>query len=193
MKSFVQGKAKQSKKKNNNFVHRMLHFHKCCFPNICVELQVVNSINSRLVEKSQCIRIRIRSYIYNILYKLCLCSGWLQVSLAEIQSSALTPNQRRLACFARRLEKQKNGFLDNVVSCQLFCARKCCHLRIGAGRNITSSQCWTILVVLEEVEHKQWKTNKKKRKKEEKKAWFGGTSFCCPLRKISQRFAKFQG
>ena len=29
-------KAKQNKAKNNNFVHRMLHFHKCCFPNICV-------------------------------------------------------------------------------------------------------------------------------------------------------------
>ena len=66
-----------------------------------------------------------------------------RASLAEIESSApvWTPNQRLLACFARRLEKQKNGFLDNVVSCQLFCARKCCHLRIGAGRNITSSQC----------------------------------------------------
>ena len=71
---------------------------------------------------------------------LCMLRVIASYSLAEIQSSA-RPNQRRLACFARRLEKQKNGFLDNVVSCQLFCARKCCHLRIGAGRNITSSQC----------------------------------------------------
>ena len=33
----------------------------------------------------------------------------------------------------------------------------------------------------------------KKKKERKKKAWFGDTSFCCPLRKISQRFAKFQG
>ena len=40
-----------------------------------------------------------------------------RASLAKIESSApvWTPNQRRPACFARRLEKQKNGFLDNVV------------------------------------------------------------------------------
>jgi len=66
-----------------------------------------------------------------------------RASLAEIETSApvWTPNQRRPACFARTLEKQKNVFLDNVVSCLLFCARKCCHFRIGAGRNITASQC----------------------------------------------------
>ena len=160
-------KAKQNKAKNNNFVHRMLHFHKCCFPNICVTGGKFPSTAGLWKKVNVVIYI-----IYNIVY-FCLCM--LRVIASQPRRNtivcSLTPNQRRLACFARRLEKQKNGFLDNVVSCQLFCARKCCHLRIGAGRNITSVELFLLSWRKQSINNERLQKRKKERKKKKSVVW----------------------